>query len=85
MADTEISYYTRAKQLTRPRASDVFYVIKTTWHRTSYEGRTYTSRTERVGWLKSDPANKIKFRSGMARDEWIEQVTKQLKLGGGRA
>ena len=77
MGDIEIRYYTRAKQLTRPLASNVFYVIKTTWHRTSHDGRTYTSRTERVGWLKSDPTNKIKFRSARARDEWIEQVTKQ--------
>jgi hypothetical protein len=76
MADTEIRYYTRAKQLTRPRATDVFFVIKTTWHRTSHEGRAY-SRTERVGWLKANPAAKIKFRNGRARDEWIEQVTKQ--------
>jgi hypothetical protein len=75
MADIEIRYYTRAKQLTQPRASNVFYVIKTTWHRTSYEGGTY-SRTERVGWLKSHPANKVKFRSAKARDEWIEEVTR---------
>jgi hypothetical protein len=40
MGDIEIRYYTRAKQLTRPRASNVFYVIKTTWHRTSHDGKT---------------------------------------------
>jgi hypothetical protein len=72
--DVEAGYYTRGKQLTQPRSAGAFYVIETTWHRSAHDGGTY-SRAERVGWLTSDPSNKVKLKSAGTRDEWTDKIT----------
>jgi hypothetical protein len=74
--ETEIRHYNRAGKVVPLRSPDGVYVLKVVWHGHTVEGVTYR-RSEKSGWLKAAPANKVKFKTWAEQRDWAEKVRNQ--------
>ncbi len=74
--ETEIRHYNRAGNVMPTRSVDGLYVLRTIWRGHVVDGVAYR-RSEKSGWLMSDPANKISFKTWTEQREWAEKVRRR--------